>query len=307
MMADIPSVSQSELRDRRRRLRRQRRWRALRGSWQLLAVSGLTAGLVWALTLPDWMLRHPNQVTVEGNRLISGDTIRSLLPINYPQFLLTVQPQAIAHRLEAEAPIAEATVTRRLFPPSLTVRIQERYPVAIAFSSSMQIPSQSELNGSSEKGLLDEKGTWIPYERYVALNPSRSLPTLKVIGIREQYRSQWMSLYQQVSRSPVKISEIDWREPGNLILQTELGVVYFGAYGSRFAEQLRVLDQMRKLPEQVSLDEVAYIDLRNPEVPLIKMAGAVVSPQSPKEENLSENADLSEEGEWIEPETEADL
>ena len=73
----------------------------------------------------------------------------------------------------------------------------------------------------------------------------------------------------------MKISQIDWRDPGNLILKTELGIVYFGAYSDRFSGQLRILDQMRELPDQVSLDQIAYIDLRNPEVPLIEMSESV--------------------------------
>lgn len=268
-MSDIPSVSRTELTERRRQLRWQRRWRIFQTSWQLLAIGGLTAGLIWVVMLPDWMLRDPAQIEVEGNRFLSEDTIRTLLPIKYPQFLLTLQPKTLTQRLESQAPIAEATVSRHLFPPGLTVRIQERYPVAIVYSD----PSASSAQ-PTPIALLDERGTLIPYESYIALNRARQLPTLKIVGMQEQYRSQWTSLYQQVSRSPVKVLEIDWREPGNLILHTELGRVYLGAYSNLFPTQLKTLDQMRQLTEKVSQSDIDHIDLRSPQTPLIRLVGA---------------------------------
>ncbi|HEY9661451.1 MAG TPA: FtsQ-type POTRA domain-containing protein [Allocoleopsis sp.] len=282
-MTDISSVSQSELVNRRRQLRQQRRLRLLQTIWQVLALGSMAGGLVWGLSQIDWMLRRASQVTIEGNKVLSADTIRSILPIHYPQSILTLQPQVIAQRLETEAPIADATVTRRLFPPGLTVRIQERYPVAVVYMAGAQpAPGAKPKPGQKpqQQALLDEEGAWIPYDVYVALNPTQKLPGLKVLGMREEYRSHWASLYEQISRSPVKISEIDWRNPADLVLKTELGLVHFGSYSPRFSEQLKALDQLRDLPKQVSLDQISYIDLRNPEVPLVEMNGK--APASPE-------------------------
>jgi cell division protein FtsQ len=181
MMADIPSVSRTELADRRRKLRWQRRWRILQTSWQLVALGGLTAGLIWVVTVPDWMLRDASQIEVEGNKFLSADTVRELLPIKYPQFLLTLQPKTLTQRLESQAPIAEATVSRHLFPPGLMVRIQERYPVAIVYSSPTA-HAAVHPKSSAPIALLDERGTVIPYESYVSLNRSRQLPSLKIVG-----------------------------------------------------------------------------------------------------------------------------
>jgi cell division protein FtsQ len=274
-MADISSPSQSELSNRRRQLRRQRRWRILQTSWQVLAVSTLAGGLLWSLSRSDWMIRTPQQIKIEGNQFLSSDTIRSVLPIRYPQSLLSIQPRAIVYKLETEAPIADATVTRRLFPPSLTVQIQERYPVAVAYLSNLKNSAPAEQGKPvPQMALLDEEGAWIPHEIYVALNSSQRLPDLKVIGMREEYRAHWADLYQQVSQSPVRIAEIDWRDPNNIILHTEFGVIYLGAYSSQLQHQLRLLDQMRQLPEQVDPDQVDYIDLRNPSMPLVEMKGS---------------------------------
>jgi cell division protein FtsQ len=65
------------------------------------------------------------------------------------------------------------------------------------------------------------------------------------------------------------VFEVDWQNPGNLILTTELGAVHLGPYSSRIAEQLTVLDKMRQLPKQLDLSQIAYIDLKNPTSPMI--------------------------------------
>ncbi|KAM3096260.1 cell division protein FtsQ/DivIB [Phormidesmis sp. 146-35] len=272
-MTSIAPVSQTELSQRRQKLRRQRRVRFFQASWRSLAVFGLATGTVWAATLPAWVIRKPEQVTIKGNQFISAQTIRTLLPIAYPQSLLKIQPQAVSNALKAKAPIAEATVDRQLFPPSLTVRIQERTPVAVALPQA----GATKTTDPDQPGLLDENGIWIPLESYTSLNQSLKLPTLKVTGKLSQYRASWSQLYQAIRRSSVKVLEVNLDDPNNLILKTELGTVHCGLYGANFTSQLKALDRLRRLPSRVNLNQIAYIDLRNPESPSVQM----ITPKSP--------------------------
>jgi cell division protein FtsQ len=119
--------------------------------------------------------------------------------------------------------------------------------------------------------LLDENGVWIPIQTYASQSRNLQLPNLKVIGVPEQYRPYWNQLYQAVSRSPIKVIEIDCQDPANLILKTELGIVHLGSYSPRLTEQLKVLDQMRQLPAKLNFSQIAYIDLKNPKTPLVQM------------------------------------
>lgn len=247
-------------------------------------MAGVTLGVVWLISKPDWMLRDPSQVVIEGNKSLSADMIRAMLAIQYPKSVLALQPEVLARQLETEAPIAEASVSRRMFPPGVVIRIQERHPVATVYAgsnSSANMPINKAFENLFVVALLDEQGTWMPYEKFASLNQSQSLPSLKVIGLQQEYRSQWQQVYQAISRSPVKVTSIDWREPSNLILQTDLGPVHCGPFGSRFEEQLKVLDRMRKLTETVKADQIAYINLSNPEMPMLELtSGAVKSMQS---------------------------
>ncbi len=267
-MTSIPSSSRSDSTQRRRTSHRHRQVK-LQALWRTLAVSGLLGGLVWGTTTPIWVLRQSNQIVISGNHLLSAKAIRSLLPLSYPQWLVRIEPAVIVRSLEAQPAIADAKVTRQLFPPGLTVQVKERVPVAIAIlggslSSSRPIPKAS-------MGLLDENGVWIPLESYTALSSTLESPSLKVIGTPEQYRSYWIQLYQAVVHSPIKVFEIDCQDPANLILRTELGIVHLGPYSPQLAEQLSVLAQIRKLPAQVNPSQVAYISLKNPKSPSVQM------------------------------------
>ena len=272
MTSSIGSVSRTELAQRRQKLRQRRRVRFLQAGWRTLAICGLTAGAIWTATLPLWVIRRPEQVRIEGNHFIPVRTLRSLLPIPYPQSLFRVEPQAIARGLQAKAPIAEVVVSRQLFPPGLVVQVKERLPVALALPSVTPLPTDVKSASTTKGGLLDENGMLMPLESFVALDQSLKLPALKVIGKPESYRSSWSKLYRELKQGPpVNVSEIDWRDPANVILKTELGMVHIGPYSWQFSSQLKTLDRMRSLARDSRFSQITYIDLRNPDNPIVQM------------------------------------
>ncbi len=257
-MVQITATSQEALLSRRRELRRRRRRRLFEATWRTLLLGSLTGGLIWVATLPVWVLRGPEQVVVEGNEVLPDQTIQSLLPLSYPQLLIRVQPQQLAQQLEAVVPIESVTVTRRLFPPGLTVQVHERRPVAVAVQG-------------NDTGFLDANGTWMSLSNYPTLREVTT-PSLRVVGLGAWGKLRWATLYRQIEQSPIAISEVDWRDEANLILKTELGTVHCGAYSPpEFVAQLAALDQMRALPTYLDPTDIDYIDLRNPRSPAISM------------------------------------
>ena len=237
--------------------------------WQMLAMCGLLGGLIWAITRPNWILRDSNQIMIEGNRLLPRQAILSLLPLNYPKWLLQISPHELSQAVESNAAIADVNVTRRLFPSGLVIQVEERVPVAIAITK--LAPSSSTPYPKVSMGFLDPDGVWIPRQSYPPqVRQFLKSPNLKVIGVPESYRSYWTPLYQAVSHSSVKVMEIDCQDRGNLILKTELGIVHLGPYTTGLAEQFKVLEQMRQLPRQLNLSQIEYIDLKNPATPLVQ-------------------------------------
>jgi cell division protein FtsQ len=250
------------------------------------------------------VLRRSDQVKVEGNQFLSAQTIRSLLPIKYPQSIFRTQPSVIAATLKQKAPIIEASVDRQIFPPGLTVRIQERTPVAQLVDpdvmaankevskseagkneaskagkaegkpdASKTAPKESQPLGLKGHDLIDESGVVIPIESLNALNQTLKLPTLKILGRIEVIRPQWVACYQFLRSSPVRIQQIDWRNPTNLVVTAETGTIYLGPYGPDFGRQLRAIESMRRISEKLPGEQIDYIDLKNPDKPAIHKTG----------------------------------
>ena len=280
-MGEFTSTSRQALQQRRKTLRRQRQTKVFQGVWRFFALSGLAAGVVWGASLPVWLIRHPDQVAISGNQLLATATVRELLPVTYPQSLLELEPTAIATHLKAHAPIADAVVSRRLLPPGIEIRLQERQPVALSLPDEALIatdhPSTTDPR-QLQVGLVDAQGFWIPKDSFTNLDAADALPDLKVRGLRDHNQSSWPQLYASLRQSPVTVFEIDWRNPNNLILHTDLGMIHFGSYGARFPQQLAALDQMRNLNEQFNTQQVAYINLTNPEKPTVQMMQASGQP-----------------------------
>lgn len=280
-MGEFTSTSRQALQQRRRTLRRQRQTKVFKGLWRFCALSGLAAGVVWGASLPIWLIRHPDQVAISGNQLLATATVRELLPVTYPQSLLELEPTAIADHLKAQAPIADAIVSRRLLPPGIEIRLQERQPVALSLPDEAVMAAEDASTRDprqSQVGLVDDQGFWIPKDSFTNFDTPEALPDLKVRGLRQHNQSSWPQLYASLSQSPVAVFEIDWRNPNNLILHTELGMIHFGGYGTRFPQQLAALDRMRNLNEQLNTQQVAYIDLTNPEKPTVQMMQASGQP-----------------------------
>jgi cell division protein FtsQ len=285
-MAGIVSISRTILAGRRKKLRKKRQIKFIQAIWRTLAVTSLAGGLLWIAIQPIWVLKSPKDVVISGNQLLSDEEVQSLLVLSYPQSLWRIEPSRIARSLQRQPSIAQASVSRRLFPPGLVVQLQERTPVAIA--QTRREPANSK-NGNTKviMGLLDANGVWIPLENFTSLDSRVKLPTLKVIGSPEQYRPYWSSFYGAMSQTSLKVTEIDWQDPTNLILKTELGLVHLGTPSPQLPEQIQVLAQIRHLPSQLNPNEIEYIDLKNPEHLLVQMNQKHSKPISkPTKKNL---------------------
>ena len=112
---------------------------------------------------------------------------------------------------------------------------------------------------------------WIPLDKYTSHNPQLQLPQLKIIGFPEQYRSFWTQLYELIGKVEIQITEIDFRDQTNLILRTELGEIHLGSPNTLLSEKIQALSHLRKLSLQVPIQGIDYINLKNPNSPIIQM------------------------------------
>ncbi len=265
-MAELASLRQEDSRKRRRDLKKRRLLKSMQSLWRFLALMSLAGGAVWLISRPEWILYNSQQIIIEGNQALSKETIRSLIPLSYPQSLLSLQPKNLEIQIETQGPIAEANITRHLLPPSLKIEVQERLPVA----RSLTPVSGQHRERSLEAGFLDEQGNWLPIHAYQDLTEDLSLPDLEVVGMRDIQRAQWQRIYPLLSRSPIDIQIINLQDTDNLVLQTVIGEIHLGGNLDLLERQLKILPQFQKNSDQINLQNILYIDVSNPDQPFIQ-------------------------------------
>lgn len=263
------TVSNKGLKTRRDEIKKEQKRQNFIAITRSLMILSLTVGVFWVLTLPNWVIRDSKQINLQGNDLLSDDELRSLIPLQYPQSLLKLSTSQLTENLQKKVPLANVVVTRELLPPSLTIKVTEKKPVAIALASVVS-PKTKKLE-LKRIGYVDKDGIFVDNEVYKQLQKkSAQLPSLKVLGTPQVYLPYWQDLYNLINQSSVKISEIDWQNPTNLILTTELGKVHIGAYNSKFPQQLMTLEKLKVVTSKIPRERIIYIDLTDPEMPSIK-------------------------------------
>jgi cell division protein FtsQ len=233
-------------------------------------MSGILAGLVWAINQPDWTISKPEQVQIEGNQYLSDTTIRSMLAITYPQLILELSPAQLKARLTERSSITNVSIDRQVLPPRLTVQVQDFPPVARI------VPDDP----TSSLALIDERGWQLPTASY---RPSvvQSLPTLQLRLPTHGTCPEWSQIYRAVRTSPVAIGTIDCRNPQNVTLQTEIGKVGLGAVGNRLKDRMQQLDRLRNWQKQILPDDVELLDLENPDFPKLQLKQPAIAPVKP--------------------------
>lgn len=267
-MPEILSVSSRDLEERREKLRRHRNLQIIGAIWRTLALTGLAGGLLWFLIQPVWVLKSKKDITVSGNQLLSEEAIQSKMQLSYPKSLWRVKPSHLSASLKQQPAITQASVTRRLFPPGLRVKVSEIVPVAV---TQTEIKTNDDsTHQKAVSGLLDINGVWVSLENYKSIEADR-LPTLEFIGSPASCRFVWKQLYQAIGESLVKVMQVDCQDPSNIILKTELGLVHIGSPTSKLREKIKLLAKIRRLPAQINMNQIEFIDLTNPETILVQM------------------------------------
>lgn len=226
--------------------------------WRACLLICCTMSLSLAATFPYWQIKKQTQIKISGEKLVSENTIYRTLKFAYPQFIWRVNGLNLAKQIESIPSVATVKVNRRIIPPSIIVSLQEKIPVAVA-------------TFQEEVGFIDDQGEWISLNFYDNINANYSLPKIKVVNYEMHLKKTWRKIYQLISLYPdLKISEVYWDQSGKLFIQTKIGQVLLGSDSSQLEQQFKTISQLKNLPDHLASSEIAYIDLRNPQVNLIQ-------------------------------------
>ncbi|MGK7895881.1 MAG: cell division protein FtsQ/DivIB [Xenococcus sp. (in: cyanobacteria)] len=241
-------------------LQRKKRQRVQISLWRSLLVSSFVTISLGLMILPYWQIKNASQIILEEDITVAKSTIYSLLNLNYPQWLWTIPNHQLANNLKSISPIVDAVVTKQMFPPRMTVRLQERLPVASALSE-------------GKIGFLDADGIWLDAHFYRISQDKQTfaLPPIKVINFKTQYRDTWAEIYRLAARyQEIELLELRWDESAHLYLKTNIGKIYLGSDSSLLPQQFQVLARFPKLSTQENITGIKYLDLSNPKNPFIQ-------------------------------------
>lgn len=268
-MANKTYISTNELRSRREKRQKERNQRDFLAFLRFLLILSFSGGVFWFFTLPYWIIKDSQQIHIEGNQLLSDNEIRNLIPLTYPQPLLKLDTENLAKDIEKIIPVTDVKILKQFLPPHLSIQLTEKKPIALAFAP--QLSPQTKQVTNQLIGYLDEDGVFISHEMYENLKENKEeLPSLKIIGFPQTYLAYWQEFYNLIQQSPVKILTIDWQNPTNLILHTEIGKIHLGGYSSKFPQQLMMLEKLETITSKIPREKIIYIDLTDPEIPSIK-------------------------------------
>jgi cell division protein FtsQ len=250
-------------------------------SWRFSATIALLSTLALLVRQPYWQLRSLEQITIEGNQLLSDQQIKTQLSLQLPLNLWHIQPKALEQILlqgtQPRLPVSSdlessraslflsVVVHRRLIPAGLDIQVKERQPVA-----------RCTVNGIP--GFVDQQGYWFSFPPAPAQIQNPSLPSLTLLGCEQHPPHKWASLLNLLQESTIPIHSIDW-SGDTLLLETAIGKVHFGVFTDQISVQIATLNQMRDLKSYFNYDasEIDYIDLSSPTVPTIQLTPAAAA------------------------------
>lgn len=259
-----------ELQSRRKELRWQRRLKFWQSTWRLVCLSGLSFGLFWTMRLPYWCFTQPEQISISGHKLLTPADILSYVDWEYPKYIWSLDNQKLIEQLESQEPILDAKITRQLFPLAIKIHVQERKPVGLVVSPRKD--TQVAARNPILLGFLDKEGVFIPVQFYdhSMITSILAQKNLRVMGYQAQYQESWVKIQQFSQNSPIEVFQVTWQTPTSLFLATEIGVFYLGNYQHQLQQQLEAITRMQTIPAQLDMSTVTYIDLSNPEAPVVR-------------------------------------
>ena len=118
----------------------------------LIIAAAAAAAIILLLMSPVFDIQ---EIHVEGNKVVTLQTISGKIGDFVGTNLFRVNAGAMEDRLLEIPQISDVSVSKKYFPPSLTVTVEEAVPVAYIMSGSRRIVINSDLKVVDDSGLFD--------------------------------------------------------------------------------------------------------------------------------------------------------
>ena len=230
-----PSPPERFLRGKRQRGRPGRRIGSLVLRWfgMLAAFAGLAAAFFWTVTTAG----HAPELTVarvlvEGNERLSDGEILELLELSEGANILTLDLEDVRERLLRSAWVREVEI-QRVLPRTLTLRIAERSPVAIAVLGELYLLA-------ADGTMLDELAPHYDIEKLVLIRGLRNADG--VVPARAALAGRTAAALMERESLAALVSELDVSEgDGSVTVRLREPAVTFLVHSATMVARLERL------------------------------------------------------------------
>ena len=231
----------------------------------ILAFIGVLILFYVSFQIPNYIYQPINKIEINGNHLISDQTILELLDLDRKQSWFELDPFLLTLRLKELKWIEHATVQKTI-PLSVTIQIVEKNPLAV-----LRTEEQLLLLGKDLHILpyIENNHSWdLPIIVYEKLGLLKVGEKINNVAVHQAIRL--MELLESSDALPLSsVSEIHLEEPLNILLVTipdgiriKMGYDKYEKKLYRLAASLPIINSTRK--------EIEYIDLRSNRGTVIK-------------------------------------
>ena len=223
--------------------------------WQLFFFSSSSILLISTFLNQAWRPINFEQTKIIGLSGITKNDIKKNTNDFYPKNLLELNPKEIESYLLRKLPIKDISVSRKLFPPEIHLKIIEREPVAFA---------SRVVSNNIQKGMIDIEGSWIPLQFVNESKKNKIKLSIEnwnmnkkndiILIIKNKFLLQ--STLQKITINPNQEIRIKTEDFNSVLL---------GSDTKNLNEQINKLNQLQKsLPNLLINTKVKVVDLKDP-------------------------------------------
>ena len=223
--------------------------------WQLFFFSSSSILLISIFLNQAWRPINFEQTKIIGLSGITKNDIKKNTNNFYPKNLLELNPKEIESYLLRKLPIKDISVSRKLFPPEIHLKIIEREPVAFA---------SRVVSNNIQKGMIDIEGFWIPLQ---FVNESRKNKIkLSIENWNMNKKNDIILIIKNKFLLQSTLQKITINPNQEIRIKTEdFNSVLLGSDTKHLNEQINKLNQLQKLlPNLLINTKVKIVDLKDP-------------------------------------------
>ncbi len=222
--------------------------------WQIICFISMTTSLGFLLVTKGWEEIDKDQIYLKGALNTPREKILAAMKLNLPKAILEINPNQIEENIHRGLSVQAVSVNRRIAPLSLEVKIVERIPKAFALRRNENV---------QEKGMIDEKGYWIP----IFNSAQHNHPSLELIvdGWSQHNQKLISIIMRNEKKLGSQLKRIILKPNGNIVLQTaDFLFIYLGNNPAVLKQQIKSIEQLSKsLPHELIHSSSTILDLKN--------------------------------------------